>query len=112
MKFKLIKAYRIIRGYFPERLPVGLNEFNSWAKSFQDTYKLPTDHEDSIKFVLASAILNLGPQTFYKPKYYFYLTVCAGCSKQISGSVFYEIKQAQKAAEAKAAADESKQQGV
>lgn len=97
MRQKFKRIARQFLGFFPTKLPTGATEFTAWADSFLETYTLPTDHKDSIRFVLATAIMNLGSQTAYKPKYYFYLTITAGCAKQVAGSIFYEIKQKQRA---------------
>lgn len=105
MKQKLKKIVGFVKGLFPSRLPQGMTEFHAWADSFFDIYDLPTKEKDSIKFVLASIIMHLGPQTLYKSKMFFYLTICAGAAKQIAGAVFHDIKtkQAEEAAKAKEA---------
>lgn len=103
MKSKIVLVYKKVRALFPSKLPVGVAAFEEWADSFAELYTLPTDHKDSIRFVLATAIMNLGPQTAYKSKHYFFLTLSAGCAKQIAGSIFYEIKQRQKEVERLAA---------
>lgn len=102
------KLAKQIRAFFPSRLPVGMQEFDTWSDSFSEIYNLPTDNKDSIKFTLASIIMHLGGQDAYKSKFYFLLTVRSGAAKQIAGSVFYDIKKKAQEAE-KAANDAAKQ---
>lgn len=97
---KLAKLAKQIRARYPSRLPVGVTEFHAWAESFSEIYDLPTQDVDSIKFMLGSSILNLGPTVHRKPKYFFYAMMNAAAAKQIAGSVFYEIKEKQKKAQA------------
>lgn len=105
---KIRKLGRLVRGLLPSRLPLGMTEFEAWVADFEATYDLPTTDKDSIRFALAAMIINLGPTTAYKSKYYFYLSICSGVSKQIAGSVFHEIKTRQQ----EALKNESKQSGV
>lgn len=109
MKAKLTKLLNLIKGLIPERLPVGMAEFDSWIESFKATYDLPTKDEDSIRYTISAIILNEGASSFYRPKFYFYLRLCASAAKQIAGANFQDIKNRQRAAEAaaKAAAEEA-----
>lgn len=95
---KIKKSYRFVRGLFPSALPVGMTGFEAWADSIQETYKLPTEDKDTVRFALASMIMHLGPQDATKSKYFFVLSLRAGAAKQIAGAYFYEIKQKQQAA--------------
>lgn len=95
---KIKRLYKKIRGLFPSALPVGLNEFNRWKDDIASTYSLPTKTESDVSFVLASSLLRLGPQTSYKSKYYFVVTMKAAAAKQIAGHVMYELKSAQEKA--------------
>lgn len=92
-----------LRALFPSRLPTGVSAFNDWAESFYEIYEMPTTHRESVKFVLASTIMHLGPTAIYKSKFYFYLVLSTGAAKQVAGSIFYDIKEAQKKAESAAA---------
>jgi hypothetical protein len=97
---KLKKLGRLIAGLFPTAIPVGMTEFEQWAQSIEDTYRLPTNNKDSIRFSLATSIMHLGPTAAYKPKLYFALVLKAGAAKQIAGATFQDIKQRQQQAAA------------
>ena len=96
------KLLKLIKALIPSRLPQGVSEFHIWADEFIELYDLPTKDVDSIKFVLATVIMHLGEQTAYKPLFYFYLTICAGASKQVASNIFCEIKIKQQEEAAKA----------
>ncbi len=98
MKAKLVRLLRQIAALVPSKLPTGVLEFDTWSESFFKTYDLPTQDKDSVKYALATMIMHSGPTTAYKSKLYFYLALSAGAAKQVAGSVFYEIKEAQKKA--------------
>lgn len=94
---KIKQLFKRFLGLFPTSLPTGMGAFDSWVNDLVTTYPMPTADADSIKFVLASIILRLGPQTAYKSKFFFYLTLKAGASKQVAGECFQQIKLKQQA---------------
>ncbi len=96
---KLKKLYRQARGLFPSKLPIGYTEFDAWAESIINTYKMPTGHRDSVLWSLSNMIMHLGPKDAYKSKYYFYLMLHASATKQIAHGIFNEVKARQKQAE-------------
>lgn len=108
---KIKRLARQVRGLFPSRLPQGMDEFSAWADSIQNTYTLPTVDTDSIRFVLASIILRLGPTAAYASKFYFALSLKAAGTKQVAGAQFQEIKlrqqEAQKQKQAEATAQDT-----
>jgi hypothetical protein len=107
MKRIVNKIQRILSqvvGLLPSRLPVGIAEFDQWSDSIINTYDMPTSDRDGIKFVLATAIMHLGPTAAYKSKFYFVLLIRASAAKQIAGAKFQEIKLAQQARAAEATA--------
>lgn len=91
MKSLLLK----IRALFPSELPNGVVAFNTWADSFFDIYTMPTEDRASVHWALATTIMRLGPQTAFKSKFYFYLTIKAGAAKQIASEAFVTIKEQQ-----------------
>jgi hypothetical protein len=93
---KLKKLCKIIRGFLPERLPIGMAEFEAFAKDMEETYNLPTKDPDSIRFTLSTIIMHQGQTTAYRAKFYFYLVICASAAKQIAGANFQAIKDRQK----------------
>jgi hypothetical protein len=101
----LSKQYRILRGFFPEAVPTGLTEFNTWADDIISTYNLPTKERDSIRFALATMVLHMGPMAAYRSKFHFVLMIRTGAAKQVAGAIFTEIKTKQAEATAKAVAN-------
>lgn len=96
---KIVVGFKVIRAFFPSAVPNGVDAFDSWARSFFEIYPMPTQDVTSVKYTLATIIMHMGPQTAFKSKFYFYLTLKAGAAKQVAGAIFYQIKQEQKAAE-------------
>jgi len=94
---KMTILFKQFRALFPSKLPVGMEEFERWISEFETIYKLPTSDKESIRFAVAAMIINLGPTAAFKSKFYFYLSIVAGCAKQVAGSVFHEIKTRQMA---------------
>lgn len=81
---------------FPSPLPIGVDEFETWAKDILDTYQWPDN--DSFRFALSTMIVNQGPVRAYRSKFYFNLVCHAAASKQIAGHFFQELKLKQQAA--------------
>lgn len=111
---KLKKLSKKLLGLLPSRLPVGMKEFDVWARDIADTYEMPTQHFDSIKFSLASILLGVSHKKAYQdvfvPKYYFALKLHSGASKQIASGVLWQLKEEQKRKEAEAKAAEAAKQ--
>ena len=106
---KLKRTVDQVRGLLPSALPcTGTTAFEAWASSIENTYNLPTKDKDSIRFVLTTAIMHLGPTVAFKPKYHFVLLIRASAAKQVAGAVFQEIKNNQKAKQAEAEATAAK----
>lgn len=98
-KFKLF--FTKIYFLFPTPLPIGMAEFDTWAKSILTTYGWPDN--DSFRFTLAAMVVNQGQTTKYKSKHFFSLAIHSAAAKQIAGEYFRQLKERQMA-EAKAAA--------
>lgn len=92
------RLLRQLLGFIPEKLPTGVGAFDAWVDALIDTYTMPTSDRPSIRFVLASIIMHLGPRSAFKSKFYFYLMLHSSATKQVAGQIFYETKEAQKAA--------------
>lgn len=100
-KFKLL--LRQARYLFPSRIPIGMAEFDDWAKSILDTYGWPDN--GSFRFSLATMIINQdnkGWRKKYVSKYAFHLAIHSAAAKQIAGEYFRILKEQQQA-EARAA---------
>lgn len=81
------------------RLPVGIEDFTKLIEDLKSEYgdELPTKDDDSLKFVVATTIMHMGPLDSFKTLEYFYRTIVAGSSKQIAHYVFREVKERQEA---------------
>lgn len=82
------------------RLPVGAEDFEKLVADLQEVYgdELPTKDVDTLKFVIASTIMHLGPLDSHKSLEFFYKTLVAGAAKQVSHHFFREVKLKQEAA--------------
>lgn len=100
-----MQALNIVLSYFPRKLPNGMSEFNSWADRIISLTGQIAD-EDSMRYVLASNILHLGPQSSRVPDQYFVRAMKKGAANQVASAVFQDIKQKQIEAAEKAKAAE------
>jgi len=91
----------------PSKLPVGKTEFDEWTDSIIELSGKYAD-KDSMQFVIATQVMNLGPQRSSVPKNFFVRTLRKAAANQVAGQVFYDIKtkqqEAAKAAQAEATA--------
>jgi hypothetical protein len=87
---------------FPTKLPTGVTEFESFADKFIATYDLPTKDAVSVRFTLASILMNLHDKkpTAYTSLLKIRAIFIAAASKQVAGYIFYNIKEAQATAKA------------
>ena len=96
-----------VLSYLPGPLPVGMSQFNQWARDVLDLSGRFAD-EDSMLFALASMVIHADAKHGYLPKRYFVLRLRKVAANQIASQVFQDIKirqaeaaqQLQKAAEA------------
>lgn len=90
-----------LTGFLPQSLPQGQADFNAWFEAIR-VYKLPTQDEDSLKFMLGSMLMHLGQNEDRKPRYHFVKTIRAAAAKQVGAAAFTEVKMKQQAAQAAA----------
>jgi hypothetical protein len=83
--------------FFPETLPQGQTEFDTWLDSIQALFKLPTSERSDLIQVFSSIIINLGPLQDKKSKYYFVKAIRLAAAKQVAGARFLELQQAARA---------------
>lgn len=95
IKDTLKRSYNKLRGFFPERTPSGVTEFNAWSESLINTYNPPGD-ERSIKFVLSSMLMRLDASEAYVSKFYFYRALCRSAAAQVAVFIQEGIKQQQR----------------
>lgn len=84
------------------KLPVGMSEFEEFVTSIETKFDLPTKDKDSVRFLIATAILNLGQEVDKKDEEFFVRLIHAAAAKQVAAQVFQDIKIRQKEAEQKA----------
>lgn len=98
------------------RLPVGLQEFETFILDLKNEYKdeLPTSSDEDIKFAISSTIMHMGPRESHTTLEFFYKTIVAAASKQVAHYVFRDtkLKQEERAAAEKLAAEASNEQSV
>jgi len=91
------------------KLPVGLTEFEAFVDTLLEAGTLATKDRESVRFVVASGILNLGHEADAVEEGYFERLINAASAKQIAAHVFHEIKAKQKELEQKAREDAAKE---
>jgi lysophospholipase L1-like esterase len=81
----------------PTKLPIGMTEFVAWADSIIELAG-PIADKDSMQWVIASTLINLGPQCSCVAKNHFVRTLRKAAASQVAGQVFQDIKNKQKEA--------------
>lgn len=71
-----------LRGFFPQRLPIGAKAFDDFCTQLLRAYNLP-DHS-SYRAAIAKTILHFGPQTWRKAPYFFVICIRAGQARQVA----------------------------
>ena len=102
MKVFLIKFWAKLSSYVPTRLPLGKTEFDSWASKIISLAGSIAD-EDSMRYVLASKILELKPNASRVPLNEFVKLMHKAAANQVASAVFQEIRAKQKEAQQAAA---------
>lgn len=102
------KLLKIIRSYFPSKLPTGMTEMNKWL---DDIVKLtgPIANERDMHFVLCSILIHADVKFGYLPKRYFVTRLIKSAANQVASQIFQDIKlkQAEEIEAAKVAAAEA-----
>lgn len=107
---KIKLAFNLLLAYIPTPLPIGMEEFNVWAKSVLALTNLPDN--DSTRFALASTIPHQKAERFRVPKILFANMLQKSAANQIGGAVMHELKEKQRLAiEAAKAAEVTAQDG-
>lgn len=94
---KITQFFQGLMSYLPRKLPVGVDEFHAWAnRIIAQSEKFAT--EESKKFVLATALINLDVQKGRAVADRFFMNLLhVAATKQVAGAMFQEIKANQKA---------------
>jgi len=82
---------------FPTHLPVGVQEFEAWAKKII-ALAGPIADEASMKYVLAAQILSIKPNISKVPMNEFVSSLRKAASNQVASAVFADIKTKQQEA--------------
>lgn len=90
------KLCNYVRAYFPSKLPIGVAAFEAWADSIIELSGEFAD-KDSMYFVLAAKILELGHQQPSMSKRYFVKILYKTASNQVASHVLKVIKDKQQA---------------
>lgn len=91
----LSKFIKQILGHFPTRLPIGLTEFEAWYKDIVTTYDLLDN--DSIKWAVATMILQGPPAKSRRAKFEFVQLILKGMASEVATQVMLDLKAKQKA---------------
>ena len=86
-----------IKGMLPQKLPVGMTEFDKFADFIFTTYNLPA--LPSYKHAIAAQVMHLGPQTNYVAPRVFAKSIKKAMANQIAYEVIEKIRLDEKAAE-------------
>lgn len=108
IKKQIKNAYQKVLSFIPQRLPVGLTEFDAWADSIIELAGRFADN-NSLKYVLSDIIMRLKPTQDKVSKHYFVKSLRKAAANQIAAQQMYQIKMQQKeAADAEKARLEAK----
>lgn len=95
--FNKVKQFGLyLLAYLPSSLPIGMTEFDVWAKSVLALTNLPDN--DSTRFTLASIIPHQDKGSFLTPKIKFAHLMQKAAANQIAFGVMEELKAKQLAA--------------
>lgn len=87
---KVSKFFQRLLAFIPSPLPLGVQDFNTWASGVLVLYNFPDN--DSTRGALAVMITQLKPTEAYKPKRFFGLSLHTACAKEIAGNFYYDMK--------------------
>lgn len=90
-KIKFIVSYLL--AYVPTRLPIGMTEFDTWAKSVIDLTRLPDN--DSTRFALASTVPHQKADKFLTPKIKYAWLLEKSAANQVAFGIMTELKEKQ-----------------
>lgn len=93
---RLFSFLSLLLAYIPSRLPIGMTEFDTWAKSVLALSNLPDN--DSTRFALASTVPHQKAEHFYVAKIKFVRLLQKSAANQIAGGVMHDLKAKQLAA--------------
>lgn len=88
------KPFKVLRGYFPEALPLNAEWMKRFTEDILTTYGLPD--MPSYRQAIGTVVMHLGQQTNYKSKHFFAKTVRKAISNQLAYEMLQELKEQEK----------------
>ncbi len=109
---KLLKLWNQFLGLFPQPLPRGVSEMETFFNKFFNTYDIP--NLDSYKLAISTMVMHLGPTVAFKSPFWFYRSVRAAQAKETAYQLIAEDRESRNLAEreAKQKAYDAKQAAV
>lgn len=83
-----------LRGFFPQRLPIGAKDFDDFCTQLFRVYNLP-DHS-SYRAAISKIILHFGPQTWRKSPYFFVISIRAGQAREVAWQFSEDLRAEEK----------------
>lgn len=108
--YKLERLWKLFLGLFPQPLPRGVSELESFYDNFFSLYDIPA--LDSYRLALATMMMQAGPTTWLKSPFWFYRSIRAAQAKETAYQVIDSDRKARNLEErqAKQAAYDAKQE--
>lgn len=95
----------------PRPLPMGVKEFEVWSNRILSGAMIPSDDPESLKAVLASMIMALGPLEDHKPDSYFIHILRKAAANEVANATFRGMKEKKEAARKLEEADANRKNG-
>ena len=92
----------------PRPLPMGMTEFHEWSDRIISGALIPTDNKESLKAVLSSMLMALGPTEDHKPDSYFIHMLRKAATNEVARSYFWEQKNKKETEEKEKAVESQK----
>lgn len=83
-----------LRGFFPEKLPIGMHEFDIFCEDLFATYCIPEN--DTYRRAVATMIMHLGPTTHKKAKYFFAKSIKKAQANEVAYQIIQDINDKEK----------------
>ena len=87
----MTKLLKLIRSYFPSKLPVGVTEFNQFADDIIELSGKFADR-DSMVFAISSILIHADASYGSLSKQYFVRRLVKSAANQIASQAFQDIK--------------------
>lgn len=88
---KFQRGLALFLGLFPQPLPRGVKELESFFTKFFSVYDIP--HYSSYRLAIATMLMHLGPEVAFKSPFWFYRSVRAAQAKETAYQVIAEDRE-------------------